>query len=1028
MTRFCHWWLLSLYLCLSLTLSVQAQSGNGALRGSVQDADFAVPVAGASVVVEGTNFSGTTKEDGSFFINDLPPGQYAVLISKEGFIRERRSDLIVNAGSVREVDLQMTAEVVELDEFVVSQEEIVDTSSVATDISIRTELKSFTDVLGQAFISQTGATDAAKLLAKSTGVNVAEGRFVIVRGLADRYNSVTLNGLRIPSSDPDRRAVALDLFPSTIIQDIRTSKTFLPDQPGEGTGASIDIQTKSVPDQDFVKYKIGTGYNSQATGNSRFLSYDGGGTGMFGTLDERRLPTFIRNNDLERYQASVTPTLADRQERQRVNDTLSKEMGTKEKDAPMDFSIEAAMGHRTEFMGAPAGITVAFDYSKKFNYSDRDRIGRYTFALGGTGGVARGLVEDIRRDAVIRIGQETMRAGLLVAAGIQPDENNELTFTYFMNRVAEDRASLQFGADPDQNPGILDYRESLLYTQREVRTLQLEGKHELEGYSRDLTVNWALSYNNSYQLEPDSRFVNTRYDTADGSYLFPSVVSNPPFQRFWRELYDQSYTARLDLETDLMGREGEEGPHLKVKTGGLLDYSDRSYRGDSFAYEPGAQNAAGFGNSGNPSSKQRGNPGLIDPNETWGDVFLFGNTPVDDPVGGLAPFRRLHLFRQNDAEEYRASQMIAAGYAMFSLDVTSDLNIIFGARVESTDMKVQASPIWIYSEEAVWLEFLNDAQRADIDLVDTIRTAATPLGPSATPAQIAAQLAARNDSRVTALSRARIQETNVLPALSVNWDITENQRLRTAISNTIARPSFKEIAPVAFQNVETGDFFYGNEELQMSNITNYDMRWEYLPTPDSIIGASFFGKTIDNPIEIEIRNQITQYINVEKAVVYGIELEYQRNFGFLTDELKYFNLGINWSYIKSKATRKQFGGDDSDYGPTRRLQGQPDYIFNANLTYEHPDQPLSGGIFLNVTGPQLAFVSGQIQDPDVFTEPYTTLDLGLSYKLSKYAKLTLRAQNLLNEEQVRYYNNPQRPIHSVRAPGINYSFSLNLSW
>ena len=1014
-----RWIILAFVLAAALTGEAVAQSQNGALRGSILDADFSVPVSGATVMVEGTGVGGSSGPDGSFFINDLPPGQYTLLVSKDGFVRERRSGIVVSAGSVKQMDLEMTAEVVELDEFVVAEDEIVDSTASTGAITLRTELKSFTEVLGAQFIASTGASNAANLLAKTTGVNVADGKFVVVRGLADRYNSVTLNGLRIPSSDPDRRAVALDLFPSSVIKDVRTSKTYLPDQPGESTGASINVVTKSVPEQNFEKIKISNGFNTQATGNNKFLSYTGGGTGTFGNYQNRALPSFIQNAPVQDLfgGGGSADTPAERALRQTISNTLSKEMGTKDKTAPVDFSLEGSLGRRFDFMGAPAGLTVAFDYSKKYNYSDVDTLGRYTF-VSNLASPNIGQVENITRLVVpgnqlpggtpkadwgMRVGQETMRAGMLVSLGIELDTDSELTATYFFNRVAEDRATYQLGYDP-QDPAIAKYRESISYTERQVRTWQLAGRHAVDGIGADMKVNWALSYNQSYQYEPDLRLMASDYDTSSDQYAVPPNLTVPPFQRYWRNLNDQSYNARMDIESDLFGDSLPDEMKAKVKFGGLLDYSDRAYRADSFSYNAGFLDNSGYPNFLKPQTS---------PSQTWGDVFLYGNQNLTTP--GLSLSNATYIFRQNEAEVYRASQMISAGYLMFDVDVTPSLNVSFGARMETTDLKVQASDIWIYPEESVRLALLTAEQRRDNLYTDALTAA---YGGIATDAQ-KALLAPR--------SRANIAEVSMLPALAVNWDLTEHQRVRTAITRTIARPSFKEIAPVAFAVVETGDFFIGNPDLLMSSITNFDVRWEYFPSPGSLIGVSAFAKTIDKPIEYSQVGQFTQYINVDSATVYGFELEYQRDFGFLADELKPLNMGLNYSFIQSQADRGNVGGP-AIFGQTRRLQGQPDYIFNLNLTYDHQDSGWFFGTFLNVTGQQLSAVSSVFNQPDIFQEPYTTLDLGISKRLFKGCKLSFRAANVTNQTIRRVYNNAQKPVFSERSPGINYSLSLAFDW
>lgn len=1003
-----------------------SQETNGALRGSVQDADFYVPIPGMNVQLEGTGYSANTDENGNFFINDLKPGSYTVLAAGGGYIRERRTGIVVKGGGVSEVSLGLTAEIVELDEFVVSAEELVDTDSTAAALTLRTEMKSFTDVLGAKFIAQTGASDAAKLLAKTTGVNVADGKFVVVRGLNDRYNVVSLNSLRVPSSDPDRRAVALDLFPSTVIEDVRTSKTFVPDLNGESTGGTINIVTKAVPDEDFVKFKVSTGYNTQATGNDRFLSYKGGGTGMFGTAKDRALPDFIRNSALPNLNSFAQSGVGNgltpynhpaRVLSQRVNDTLSPVMGTQEVSAPIDFSLEASLGHRGEFMGAPAGITVAADYSKKYIYNEDDLVGRYTFGALGTSDA--GEVQELRRLATVRSGQETMRAGLLVAAGFEPDEGSEIVFTYFFNRIAEDRATLQDAQlDPSYTSVQRDYRESLAYTERELRVMQLAGKHAQTINGKDLDLSWAVAYNQSSQLEPDHRFVRGINNTDTG--LVTPVPGNPvvpEFQRLWRELYDQNYSGRFDIGTGLF--EGADGQEMKLKFGGMLDVTTRDYRADSFAYWRGLENA-----SFTPTI----------PGQTWGDVFLGNNPPVGVP-GNSTPnsvAAYTFLFRSNGIETYEASQLTSAGYMSLEMDLGPSLNIVLGGRLETTDIKMNAGPIWQYADEQLRFALLSDKDRFGDD--DTVRQLVN--------AAFQGNIAARNDPRITERSRASIQEQHFLPALSVNWDMTETMRVRSSIARTVARPSFKELAPVVFLNVESGDIFVGNVDLEMSTVMNYDVRWEWFPTPGSMIGVSFFGKTIDKPIELSQESgtvDVFRFVNSERGTVYGLELEFQRDLTFITEELRYFSLGANYSYIQSQAERPEFISSGTDvngnpntveslFGKSRRLQGQPDYIFNFNLTYDNPDYPWSFGTFLNVTGPQLYAVGGKPSDPDVFQEPFTTLDLGVTYKMTKNSRISLRAQNVLNAELRRYYNNAGKPVHSTRQTGIGFSLSMTVDW
>src|SRR6185369_7065936 len=123
------------------------------------------------------------------------------------------------------------------------------------------------------------------------GASVVGGKYAVVRGLLDRYTGTTLNGVKVPSADPRRRAVQMDLFPTGTIESVTVTKTFTPDLQGDFTGGGVDIRTRSVPDGPLLAGSVGAEYNTKASGNDRFLSYPGGGARYLGFAgSERDLP------------------------------------------------------------------------------------------------------------------------------------------------------------------------------------------------------------------------------------------------------------------------------------------------------------------------------------------------------------------------------------------------------------------------------------------------------------------------------------------------------------------------------------------------------------------------------------------------------------------------------------------------------------------------------------------------------------------------------------------------------------------
>lgn len=625
---------LGAWLCVLAWIIPATAQQVGGVRGKVLDPEFNAALPNATVVLEGAGLSVQTGPDGTFTFGQVPPGNYEVSVQREGYNRARASNIIVNAGRFTETSVEMSGQVVELEDFVVTAEDLVGTQEFQLDI--QQSLTSFANVLGSDFISKMGASDVGKALAKVAGINIIGDRYVVVRGLADRYNAVLLNDAPVPSSDPDRRAPNIDLFPGSIVQSLQTSKTFTPDLPGEATGGSINIITKSVPDKNFAKAKVGLAYDTLATGNSQFLTYLGGGTGFLGSLDQRRLPDFIRGADLPRQIAPAPGTKEDQIFRDKVNNALPRTMGTSKVAPSPDFTFESTIGRRGEYFGKPAGLLFALDYRKQYRFDPDGTESRYLFGSDGN-------PINVNRRVQVQRGTDSVRGSFLLVGGVQPQPGDEIKLTIFSNLAAQDRASLRVGPKdiaPGPNPLPPDvnyYRESLVYTERRLQVLQLTGRHHwdgVDGTEKDV-FKWFGTYNRSAQYEPDQRFIEGEI-TQSGQYHIANAGQIPPARRFWRELHDERWNFGGDYER-LLFKEGEK--KTKLKFGGGFDVSTRDYRADNFAYISGA-NAGDLPNAMKP---------FTTPDSTLGDVWNYGN-PTNASIDPLQPDRGHFLFRTATAE------------------------------------------------------------------------------------------------------------------------------------------------------------------------------------------------------------------------------------------------------------------------------------------------------------------------------------------------------------------------------------------
>jgi hypothetical protein len=212
---------------------VHAQQG-GTVSGVVVSTWDGTPLPGVIVTVRGTTLATQTDATGRYELKNVPQGDQVLRFSRASYASAVVTDVRVLPGQATTVNGNLRPEFFEMEEYEVTAEEF--TEQTEKIIFERQQASSLMDAIGSEQFSRLGAGDAAEALGKVTGASIADGKYAVIRGLADRYTSTTFNGVDIPSADPDRRAVQLDLFPSKFINRIDVSKTFSPDMPGGFAG------------------------------------------------------------------------------------------------------------------------------------------------------------------------------------------------------------------------------------------------------------------------------------------------------------------------------------------------------------------------------------------------------------------------------------------------------------------------------------------------------------------------------------------------------------------------------------------------------------------------------------------------------------------------------------------------------------------------------------------------------------------------------------------------------------------------
>ena len=221
-----------LVMMLFFTKMALAQQA-GSIRGIVYDKDFDVPLAAAQVSIAETGDKITATDEGNFVFGQVPPGSYTLVFSKDGYTRQVQANVVVSPGKMTDVEASLSGEFTEMEEFVVQDLQIGGTE--AGLLMLRVESPALLDSVSSEWLRKAGATDAASALNLVAGATVQDGKYAVVRGLPDRYVNSQMNGVRLPSADPDKRAVQLDQFPTEVIDSVQVSKTFTPDQQGDAS-------------------------------------------------------------------------------------------------------------------------------------------------------------------------------------------------------------------------------------------------------------------------------------------------------------------------------------------------------------------------------------------------------------------------------------------------------------------------------------------------------------------------------------------------------------------------------------------------------------------------------------------------------------------------------------------------------------------------------------------------------------------------------------------------------------------------
>ena len=268
------------------------------MAGIVRDSFNAMTLPGAPITVVATNEVVYSELDGAFSLS-LPAGSHEIRVSFSGY-EEVVVPVEVQAGATTRVDVALTME--RFAEEVVVTGEAIEPELFTAEAQLveRQKAATITDNLASEEMKENADSNAASAMKRVTGLTVVDNQYVFVRGLGERYSNTTLNGAVLPTTEPDKRVVPLDLFPTGLIESVSVVKSYLPDKPADFSGGLVEIDPLSFPTEPVMNFSMSQGYNTRTTFEDGLI-YPGGGRDWLGFDDgTRSLPPAIPDSKVVR--------------------------------------------------------------------------------------------------------------------------------------------------------------------------------------------------------------------------------------------------------------------------------------------------------------------------------------------------------------------------------------------------------------------------------------------------------------------------------------------------------------------------------------------------------------------------------------------------------------------------------------------------------------------------------------------------------------------------------------------------------
>jgi len=663
-TRFVLW------LALILLPGVLSAQEYGSISGKITDQQSGAPLIGATVLLSGTSFGAVTDVDGAYMISAVPVGSYHVIGKFLGYdpISLNGIKVVVHKATTLNLHLRV-AHSQSLDEVVVVS--AYRKASVNGLYAAQKSALGITDGIAADQIRQSPDRHTGDVLQRVSGTSIQDHKFVIIRGLSERYNVTEMNSVVMPSTEPDKKAFAFDLIPSDLISRIVINKTATPDLPGDAAGGTVKIETKDFPDQKFITLSLATGYNTLSTGRPFSTGRSGGRLDFLGLDDgSRSLPKSF-DHVRAAYPAMSAASKAEIS-RQFPNTFGDRNAGKTLPPLGIQFSM---------------GKAKVFENGNKLGY-----IGALNYNLSEL--VLRGDQADFLITKEPLYTYHDIRYVTSVTSGALLNFSyafgrNKLTWKNFFsnefNTTFVNRTGRQIDGTNNITQIISQNDEA---TGNGLFNTVVGGEH-LFAFSR-IRMNWNLSYGRSFRNQPDQRML-TFYQKGPEApfYLRLSNENSPAIKdagRVYSKLHENIFSGNVDFSMPF--KIGDVTQTFQF--GGVMTHRDRRFSAVALGY------ASYFDSLG------RGATIFLEDGITPANLFSPPN---------LDRYKIILANIAQNSKDYHGTADLKAGYLMLDHQLGTSWRFVWGVRMESYDQKLIAlnQPVqdyhhidWLPSANLTW--------------------------------------------------------------------------------------------------------------------------------------------------------------------------------------------------------------------------------------------------------------------------------------------------------------------------------------